>query len=188
MTSGLGMQIFTPDQYVTSQWKNGGGITHEIARGNQDGHLLWRLSLAEVDRDGPFSVFPGLHRILTVVSGAGMVLEGVQGNLPAPPFSPLTFSGDIELCGRLRSGPVRNFNLIFDPTRLCPRVTCHSGPERLRFPDHPCGVYMVSGQAGIGSIKLKSGSFVLEPNDDVALDPGATALCVELRAVNSPKN
>jgi len=52
-------------------WANGGGVTREIAAGRDADAILWRVSLAEVETEGPFSFLPGLHRILTVVGGAG---------------------------------------------------------------------------------------------------------------------
>ena len=45
-----------------SPWKNGGGVTREIAKGaaaGPDDDWGWRISIAEVERDGPFSTFPG---------------------------------------------------------------------------------------------------------------------------------
>ena len=44
---------------------------------------MWRLSIAEVDEDGPFSLFEGMARILTVIDGKGMVLESEDGVLDA---------------------------------------------------------------------------------------------------------
>lgn len=63
------------DTLVAAPWANGGGITREIAALRGAGGILWRISLADVDAEGPFSVFAGLRRILTVIEGAGMVLE-----------------------------------------------------------------------------------------------------------------
>ena len=66
-----------PTAFTTAPWKNGGGVTHEIAKSEEDGAWLWRLSIAEVATDGPFSAFLGLSRILTVIEG-----EGLQLHLP----------------------------------------------------------------------------------------------------------
>ncbi len=93
------MDIIRRSQFQTVPWNNGGGITHEVAREDQDGKLLWRLSLAEVGRDGPFSLFPGLARILTVIDGPGMDLISPRGTLvhELPLLRPVYFSGDEEL-------------------------------------------------------------------------------------------
>ena len=80
------MRIILPEAFHTQPWKNGGGITHEIAREDRDGALLWRLSIAEVASDGPFSAFTGLSRILTVIEGAGLHLHTPEGRLDALPL------------------------------------------------------------------------------------------------------
>lgn len=62
---------------AAAPWKNGGGVTREIAAGPEGAGMdtfAWRVSLADVGADGPFSVFPEVTRVLTVVDGAGMEL------------------------------------------------------------------------------------------------------------------
>lgn len=116
------MRLLLPNAFHTQPWKNGGGITHEIARQDHGGQILWRLSIAEVALDGPFSAFPGLSRILTVIEGAGLYLDTPHGRLDALPLAPLTFSGDLPVQSRLIDGPIRDFNLIWDATRLAASV------------------------------------------------------------------
>jgi len=127
------MRLITSDQFATQAWKNGGGVTHEIARADRDGRLLWRLSIAEVTSDGPFSAFPGLTRILTVIEGAGLYLDTPDGRLDALPLAPVRFSGELPITSRLIGGPVRDFNLIWDAARLAASVSTVSGP----LPDCP---------------------------------------------------
>ena len=53
-------------------WKNGGGVTREIAafpRGADLSHFDWRISTAEVRSGGLFSAFPDIERILCVLEG-----------------------------------------------------------------------------------------------------------------------
>lgn len=121
------MRLIKPDQFLTQPWKNGGGVTHEIARAEDAGRLLWRLSIAEVATDGPFSAFPGLTRILTVIEGTGLHLHTPDARLDALPLKPVRFSGDTPIDSRLIDGPVRDFNLIWDATRLAAAVTLVTG-------------------------------------------------------------
>lgn len=127
------MRVITPDQFLTQPWKNGGGVTHEIARADVGGRLLWRLSIAEVASDGPFSAFPGLTRILTVIEGAGLHLHTPDTRLAALPLMPVRFSGDTPIVSRLIDGPVRDFNLIWDATHLAASVSPVTGA----MPDCP---------------------------------------------------
>lgn len=132
------MRIFPPDVYVTQPWKNGGGVTHEIAREESDGALLWRLSIAEVASDGPFSSFPGLARILTVIEGAGLHLHTPEGRIDALPLAPVGFCGDTPVDCKRIAGAVHDFNVIYNPARLSARVgrpatgitDCLQGPGR----------------------------------------------------------
>ena len=77
------IMIFRQCDLVETPWKNGGGITRNIAKEQDKTGTLWRLSMADVDGDGAFSIFPGLTRILTVIQGDGMVLHGPDGDLQA---------------------------------------------------------------------------------------------------------
>ena len=118
------MKIIRRSEFKSVPWKNQGGVTHEIAKRENDQNILWRLSIAEVTQNGPFSLFDGLHRSLTVITGAGMDLHGASGNLvhEAPLLLPITFSGNDVLTGVLRNGPCQDFNLIFDPKHFEGRV------------------------------------------------------------------
>ena len=131
------MRIIRPEDFLTQPWKNGGGITHEIARAEDQGALLWRLSIAEVATDGPFSAFPGLSRILTVIDGAGIHLDTPDSRLDALPLAPLGFSGDLPVTSRLIAGPIRDFNVIFDGAKLGASVTLITGPRALPIPATP---------------------------------------------------
>ena len=108
-------------------WKNGGGITREVARDVQsgsDGTFRWRVSIAEVSKEGPFSRFPGYRRIISVIRGQGMELrEAGRGATVLQPFHPYAFDGDADVYGALPSGPVSDLNVIFQPRAV--RASMH---------------------------------------------------------------
>jgi environmental stress-induced protein Ves len=97
-------------------WKNGGGSTTEVAihpAGASLADFAWRLSLADVESDGPFSLFPGVDRILMLMDGAGMRLDVVSGAIELrEPFSVCTFNGDDAVDAMLSDGAVRDCNLM----------------------------------------------------------------------------
>jgi environmental stress-induced protein Ves len=101
-------------------WANGGGTTREL-RVADDG--AWRISLAEIEQDGPFSAFPGRARLLTVVEGVVLALEvdGVEHVIE--PRRPFAFAGDAVVTGSVPEGPVTALNLIVDPALVSPHVT-----------------------------------------------------------------
>lgn len=100
-------------------WKNGRGITEELAiwpRGAtlDRGDFDWRISKAAVDDSGPFSTFPGFDRLLLVTDGDGFVLT--HGD-HAPRtrvrrFEPYLFAGDWPTTAELIGGQVSDFNVL----------------------------------------------------------------------------
>ncbi|MFJ3723642.1 HutD family protein [Streptomyces sp. NPDC090045] len=117
MSSGEGLRLLRAADRGATPWKNGGGVTREIAtrpEGAGTGDFDWRVSLAEVAADGPFSSFPGVDRTLTLAEGAGMDLAvaGVR-HLVDERFAPRDFAGDEPTDCRLLDGPVVNFNVMY---------------------------------------------------------------------------
>ncbi len=91
------MRHLTPADYFRQPWKNGRGTTTELWRLERDGQLLVRLSRAAVVENGPFSLFPGIERNLTVLSGPGFRLTGAGIDLRCAPLVPVAFPGDVEV-------------------------------------------------------------------------------------------
>ncbi|NBJ11608.1 HutD/Ves family protein [Microvirga arsenatis] len=112
----MAARVIRNHDLVRVPWKNGGGTTAEVAafpEGSGFDTFGWRISLADVASDGPFSVFPGIDRTLIVVEGSGIELnvEGIAYRLDRD--SPkLSFSGDDTTAGRLLAGPIRDLNVM----------------------------------------------------------------------------
>jgi uncharacterized protein len=107
---------------AASPWKNGGGVTREIAaaRDETQGAALdafaWRVSVADVAQPGPFSRFEGVERTLVLLEGAGMLLDeaGPAAKTLAllQPLDVARFAGETSIDARLVDGPTRDFNLM----------------------------------------------------------------------------
>lgn len=109
------------DDLVASPWKNGGGVTREIAAHPASAGFdtfVWRVSVADVEQPGPFSRFAGIDRTLVLLSGAGMRLAGDDGAARRvsrsldEPFAVARFAGEAALTAQLIDGPTRDFNLM----------------------------------------------------------------------------
>jgi len=62
--------------YTPMPWRNGVGVTQEIAREPAQGEpFIWRLSLATIAVSGPFSSYPGYQRVVALVDGRGFRLR-----------------------------------------------------------------------------------------------------------------
>lgn len=94
-------------------WRNGGGRTRELLAWPSREAWRARVSLADIEADGPFSTFPGVTRWFAVVAGAGVVLTFRDGDRSlARGDAPLAFDGaDAPMC-RLVDGPTRDLNLM----------------------------------------------------------------------------
>lgn len=121
-------------------WRNGGGVTTEMAIYPENSGLSgagfdWRVSIAEVAADGPFSRFPGYDRHIMTIAGNGMMLEaeGHGGIDLSQPFVPRQFSGDWTVDGALIDGPVRDFNLMVARERAKGALTVERVSGRMRF-------------------------------------------------------
>lgn len=89
------MKLIKLEDMSQMPWKNGHGTTTEIAispagASLSDGSFFWRISMADVRSAGPFSKFPGYDRIIAVVEGRGMRLNGHF----LPQFVPFRFEGE----------------------------------------------------------------------------------------------
>lgn len=109
MTPPLTSVADTPPQ----PWRNGGGSTRELLAWPSAQDWLLRLSVADIDADGPFSVFDGVQRWFVVLQGAGVALtiDG-QAHLQRPEGTPLHFDGAAHTDCRLLDGPTRDLNLM----------------------------------------------------------------------------
>ncbi|MCY0920634.1 MULTISPECIES: HutD family protein [unclassified Streptomyces] len=143
MTSGTGggatgegtTRIHRAADRSAAPWKNGGGVTREIAVWPHDADMdgfEWRVSLADVTADGPFSAFPGVDRVLTVVEGAGMdlTIAGERALLDRR-FAPRHFPGDRPTDCRLLDGPVVNFNVMYRREAATAEVRVRTGDQAL---------------------------------------------------------
>lgn len=177
-------QILHPSDFTTTPWKNGGGITHEIARKDGVSGFLWRLSIAEVASDGPFSRFDGCARILTVIDGPGIALHAPDGVLTALPLHPVTFDGATPIEGRLLNGRIRDLNLIYDPIHFIGRVEQLPSPCRHTHEGQEViGLLALSAGIQVDARPLPPGSFALGTGGEITCNSGAIALRVTLRAL-----
>jgi environmental stress-induced protein Ves len=143
--------LMRPADYRRMPWRNGAGRTTEIAafpsRAAPDA-FDWRISVADVVKDCPFSHFAGVDRTIVVIAGAGMRLDddGHAVSLTCA-SEPYAFSGDAAVGCTLLDGPVRDFNLMLRRDRARGRVTVMRGegarvaPARFRLCYTVTGAY-----------------------------------------------
>ena len=150
-------KVVRSEEVAPQPWANGGGTTRELLVAD-DGS--WRISLADVSRDGPFSSFPGRRRLLTVVDGPvlALVVDGVDHVVE--PHRPFAFSGDAVVEAAVPEGPVRALNVVADPA-VSPHVTVLElgRTSTLTLADDQAAFVLKGGseEAGAGSLVVGPG-------------------------------
>lgn len=163
------MRIIRKSEHRLVPWRNGQGTTREIIQNPDapaDGRFDWRLSIATVDRSGPFSVFPGIDRTIAVLSGDGFMLRVADQEAHlSTQSSPYAFAGELVAAALVAGGPSSDLNIM---TR---RAAFRHGMTRL-----PAGASTIARNAAI-TILLTTGPLRLSVDGrDHHLDPLDTAL------------
>ena len=108
-------RVIAANEYRRERWKNGTGWTREILRFPDTEHWDWRLSIAEIEQDGPFSAFPDIDRELVLIRGNGLRLRFDDGETRElqPPHDRIRFAGERAVHSELLDGPTHDFNLMW---------------------------------------------------------------------------
>ena len=188
--------------YARMRWKNGAGWTSEILKVHQGedrdtNDWAWRLSIAEIETDAPFSAFPGVDRELVLLSGNGLRLRFDDGGSHSllPPHSKLRFAGERPAFGELIDGPTRDFNLMWKRDVVSAELWHRplAGTMVLFVdPGDTWAIHLLAGQArfadesGLGEVNLgdtaivRAGQRAGETRQRFVLDGGGEALLVRV--------
>lgn len=173
------MRVVRAAETTRTRWANDGGWTREIAREPADGApFQWRVSVADVETDGPFSVFEGYDRALVLLSGAGMDLHftdtgAVTSLRPDEPRA--RFAGDVPVTATLTDGPTTDFNLIWRRDEWVATARNFEGRQEIGAGgglDVMVGGYVVSGTATLlnGVTATAGDTFLSEPGERLYLE------------------
>jgi len=169
------MPVLRACDHRVMPWKNGGGTTTEIAV-SPDGAGLddfdWRVSMARVETDGPFSMFPGIDRTLSILEGEGMILN-VSGRIPfglTRASEPLPFPADVPTRAGLIAGPISDLNVMSRRGRVAHSVErlAAAGTVELAAGADTMLVLCHKGKVRVGGAEVA----VLGPLDVLRIGPG----------------
>jgi len=161
-------------------WRNGGGETTEIAvvPGSASfDDFDWRISMARVASDGPFSEFAGIDRSLAVTTGSGLALTiGNAANVVLDGNSePVRFAGDTPTSARLLAGPITDLNVMTRRDRFDHRLQRISVATNCDFGDHD--IAAIVSPIGEVSVFAQQGAVTLMRGDAAILTSAADAPC-----------
>jgi environmental stress-induced protein Ves len=109
----MSWQMIPLEEVAPVPWRNGGGVTRELIAWPTPQDWDWRISVAEIEKDGPFSRFEGVDRWFAVLGGAGvrLTLDGRSHEMTAQ-GAPIRFDGAQDCGCELIAGPTEDFNLM----------------------------------------------------------------------------
>ena len=162
------MRIFPAAARTAMPWRNGGGVTTEVAAFPEGAGLAdfdWRVSIARIDGDGPFSLFPGIDRTLALLSGGPVTLTGRDWQKTLSPGSdPIAFDGG-DSVEALVAAPSTDLNVMSRRGRCT---------HRLEMVALPCTLIGEALVIAAGGGIVCNGS-ALHPLDAVLVEEGETA-------------
>ncbi len=139
----------------------------------------WRISTARVAQSGPFSVFPGVDRVLAVIEGGAMELRvaGRPRHLDAG-SDPFAFPGDIPVEAMLAGPALLDFNVM---VRRPLRARVRRRPLAATAENGACAHLALLLEDAGGLRRLDLVDFLAAPQEVRAALAGAVALDVVIR-------
>ena len=185
----MSVRLLLAADRVPTPWRNGGGITHEIAAWPPGAPLEgfdWRVSMAEVREPGPFSTFPGVDRVLTILQGTlSLAIEGRPAVTLTAESLPFCFAGEASCVGAPLGGPVLDLNVMARRDRFSADVRRISIAELTVAAAASLLVALSAGQVMVGTSEWHLGlhdALLLRNEGDRALAvQGASAFISLLR-------
>lgn len=165
------IHFYDSNSLTVSRWRNGGGETREIVSlPPADEHFSWRISIATLAADGPFSFFPGVDRVITLLEGEGVELTVSGKTHRLLRHQPFAFAGEEQIECHLSNGVSCDFNVMT-------RRETHRAKVRLisdccpLHADEAGVVYVLDGEWMTGKKRLQKGQGIWWENNPPTLEP-----------------
>ncbi|MCU1393623.1 MAG: histidine utilization protein HutD [Ilumatobacteraceae bacterium] len=164
------MRVQRSAEHHVVPWANGLGVTADVFLWPAEAEeWTWRLSIADVSDDLPFSVMPGIDRHIMVAHGAGMALTvgGAPEHRMDTTTLPLSFAGEAATTCRLLDGPIQDLNLMVrrgHGTGSLRNVSMSVG-KRLEWSKDDIALVVVDGLLTFDGIPLHTFDAVLLDSD-----------------------
>jgi environmental stress-induced protein Ves len=168
------MRVLRSGDYSRTHWKNDGGWTTEIARSDNEasGDFRWRVSIAEIETDGPFSSFPGVTRDLLLLEDNGIELD-IDDNAPlrlSARFERAHFEGESRVQCHLLAGATRDFNVMARRDAVRAEIVARPLVGSMMVFSEPGVEWLVHVLAGHTNARSAGQELVLETGSSLHID------------------
>lgn len=195
--SGIRLAPIDPTAFRHTPWKNGGGVTIDVAEAQRPGFapgswegMVWRFGRTAIVAPGPFSDLSGFDRQQVLVSGQGLVLETPAGEIDVrQPFRPVRFAGETAIVSRLEAGPVEVVNLLGDRSLVSIDLSClTAGATNSR----PAGIHIIYAAVAPCDLTINGKACAIAGGHALRIDAGesftiasrlGTAIMASIRSV-----
>jgi environmental stress-induced protein Ves len=178
------MRIIRSSEFEEGRWRNGMGVSWDIASwpmGTDD--FGWRLAIARIDGDVPFSHYPQVARVFTLIEGQGLDLdfEGQPTLAVDRLFVPHPYPCDVPTFCRLRDGPCRALNLFMRREAWRGDVDILSSNAEITHPG-PILLFALDGAPQVDGIRLVQGDAAVTENRVSVINDGSLLFAAKLYA------
>lgn len=164
-----GVRHCTLNHLPPQPWRNGGGLTRVVA---EEEAGRWRVSIADITRDSPYSAFTGMERLQVLLEGGRVELQspGWEARLLRP-LDQARFDGELAVRARVPQGPARVWNLMLARGHVRGEVR-RVAPGAVRLGGAPGELvrllHVIQGQPRVAETALGPDSVLVCQGDDSA--------------------
>lgn len=161
---------------VSSPWLNGGGVTRELVAWPSPADWQWRLSVAQIDKDGAFSVYIDVDRWFAVLQGEGVVLDidGLAQKLSVND-APVFFDGAANVGCELVNGQTQDLNLMVRKNATPSRMMRIAGDFSIAISaPQTLAIYNPASPSDYTNLANRSGEATVRFDDEVLQLPPAS--------------
>lgn len=176
------MEIIGLKDVPKKPWKNGGGVSWEIAA-DEETPPAWRISVALIDKSGPFSDYAGYDRTIVAIDGDPVELDVNGRHVALQHGVPFDFAGEARVQCSV-NGSARDFNVMTLRKALSHDVEIVSTPQRFILDDDELAfVFVLRGNAMVGSELCSTCDtvYVDDDEDRIEVSPQEGALACVVR-------
>ena len=180
------LQLIPAAEYREALWKNGGGLSYEIACDDAT-NPTWRIAVARINRPGPFSDYRGYDRTILALEGGSVELEVNGARIPLVPLHPYGFPGEARVHAHTRGGPARDLNVMTMRDEWVHDVEIVGAPARFVLDEEEFAlVYAIDGAVLVDEQRCAAGDTVAVDECEsfgVTPDAGAHAAVIRITPI-----
>jgi uncharacterized protein len=153
--------------YIEQPWKNGGGLSREIAAFVSEGTMLWKVAVATIARNGPFSDFHGYDRTILALDGGVVTLHVEGGTITLERGEPFPFAGELDVTASLAGDAARDLNVITLRAEFIHDLEIVTGMQRFALDEDDVAlVYAVEGSVAVDGKPCPAGDTIVVQDEE----------------------